>query len=417
MPASPDGDGEGKGMRVPEAGDDAEAPPGSSIARLVLTDFRNYRHLGLACGPTPVVLIGPNGAGKTNLLEAVSLLAPGRGMRRAPFPDLTRMDGGAAWAVAATVRTPAGPVDIGTGIAAAPAGAAPATASGSSGGRTGRLVRIDGTTMRGSGALGEHLEIIWLTPDMDGLFTGPAAERRLFLDRLIACFDPHHRKRLGAFERAMRQRNRLLDSSGPDRLFEGLELQMAEIGTAIAAARLEALARLEATIARRREAMPDSPFPWAELALEGMLEAALGEKPALDVEDFYRAALARGRERDRAARRTLEGPHRTDLIVGHGPKAMPARLCSTGEQKALLVGLVLAHAELIDTLGQGGPPILLLDEIAAHLDEARRSALFDDLFRLGTQAWITGTDRAPFAALEGRAQLFTVADGQVSPIP
>jgi DNA replication and repair protein RecF len=256
--------------------------------------------------------------------------------------------------------------------------------------------------------------MVWLTPAMDGLFTGPGSDRRRFLDRLILCFDPAHARLAGRFERAMQSRNRLLADGVRDRAqFEGFETVMAEAGTAIAAARAEAVAALARVIADRRARDPSSPFPWAEVALEGTLEAALASQPALDVEDAYRAALARHRERDRAAGRTLEGPHRSDLVVGHGPKGMPARLSSTGEQKALLLGLVLAHAELVAARQEGAAPILLLDEVTAHLDAARRAALFDEILRLRAQAWLTGTDAAAFSALLGRASFWRVEEGLV----
>ena len=351
------------------------------------------------------MLIGPNGAGKTNILEAVSLLVPGQGLRRAPYAELAAAEGDGSWAVAARVHARSGPVEIGTGVLA-----------GAAGERTSRLVRIDGEDRSGSGALGEHVEMVWLTPAMDGLFTGPASERRRFLDRLIQSFDPDYRKRVGHFERAMRQRNRLLEDGvvEPAR-FEGLERVMAEAGVAIAAARAETVARLEATIAARRERTPDSPFPWASLALQGTLENDLRHGPAVDVEDGYAATLREGRERDRAAGRALEGPHRSDLIVAHGPKGMAANVSSTGEQKALLVGVVLAHAELVRQRQDAAAPILLLDEIAAHLDDRRRAALYEEIVRLGSQAWMTGTDEAAFSTLMNTAQFLAVGEPDIAP--
>ncbi len=375
------------------------------VERLTLTGFRNYRALTLELGPEPVVLAGANGSGKTNLLEAVSLLAPGQGLRRAPFPDLALAGGDGSWSVAARVHTAIGAVDIGTGLQPRPTTTE----------RSGRLVRIDGETQSGSGALAEYVEMVWLTPASDGLFTGPASERRRFLDRLILCFDAAHAKLSGRFERAMQQRNKLLAEGVRDAArFEGLERIMAEAGTAIAAARCEAISALAGVIAARRERDPGSPFPWCQIAIEGTLERDLGHAAALDVEESYVQSLASTRERDRAAGRTLEGPHRSDLVAGHGPKAMPAHLCSTGEQKALLLGLVLAHAELIATRQDGLSPILLLDEVIAHLDEARRGALFAELLRLGSQAWLTGTDRTAFAPLEGHARLLDVDEGHIT---
>jgi DNA replication and repair protein RecF len=379
------------------------AEPRVWVERLRLTNFRNYANLGLSIGPEPVVLTGPNGSGKTNLLEAVSLLTAGQGLRRSPFPELARV-GSADWAVAATMRTTLGPIDIGTGLK----GEAKGT-------RTGRIVRIDGEDQSGSGVLASHASIFWLTPAMDGLFTGPASERRRFLDRMIPSFDPGYRPRLGQFERAMQQRNRLLaeDVRDPSR-FSGFEHVMAETGVAIAAARASAIAELAAAIGARRDAASTCAFPWAELALIGTLENALATQPAVDVEDAYVASLQASRERDRAAGRTLEGPHRSDLIVGHGPKQMPASVCSTGEQKALLIGLVLAHADLVRQRRDGAAPILLLDEIAAHLDPLRRGALFDEIVALGSQAWLTGTDLQAFSALEDRARFHHVEDGRIA---
>jgi DNA replication and repair protein RecF len=389
-------------IELPERG--AAVAASSWVERLQLTCFRNYAGLTLSVGPEPVVLCGPNGSGKTNLLEALSLLASGQGLRGAPYPELARL-GDAGWAVAAHLRTPHGGVDIGTG----------GSASSEMSRRSGRIVRIDGEDQTGSGALADYVEMVWLTPAMDGLFTGPASERRRFLDRLIACFDPGYRPYVGQFERAMQQRNRLLaeDVREPSR-FHGFERIMAETGVAIAAARAAALAEVQAAIDLRRAAPTGTVFPWAELVLSGTLEADLAMRPALDVEDDYVKALAAGRERDRAAGRTLDGPHRSDLIVGHGPKEMPAKVCSTGEQKALLIGLVLAHADLVRQRRDGAAPILLLDEIAAHLDPLRRAALFDEIVALGSQVWMSGTDLEAFAALGNRAQNHRVEDGRIT---
>jgi DNA replication and repair protein RecF len=373
------------------------------VERLTLSNFRNYTHAALEAGPEPQVLIGANGAGKTNLLEAVSLLAPGQGMRRAAYPDLARGTGDGGWAVAAHTHTHMGPVDIGTGLIASEDSE-----------RVGRVVRINGETAGGSGALADYVEVVWVTPAMDGLFTGPSAERRRFLDRLILCFDPGYRTGAGRFERAMQQRNRLLaDGVRDNARFEGLEMLMAETGAAIAAARAEAVAGLAAIMAERTARDPSSPFPAAGLALEGGLEADLERMPAVEVEDSYAQRLREGRERDRAAGRTLDGPHRSDLLVAHAPKAMPARLCSTGEQKALLIGLILAHAELVARRREGAP-ILLLDEVTAHLDAERRAALFEEILRLGAQAWMTGTDAQAFSWLAGKARFWRVEDGLLS---
>ncbi len=380
------------------------------VARLALTNMRNYAHLAIDTGPQPVVLVGPNGSGKTNLLEAVSLLAPGQGLRRAPLSDLARAGGQGDWAVAAKVQCGADLIDIGTGLRSA------ANAQGVNMERTTRrIVRIDGEQQSGTGVLGEYVEIVWVTPAMDGLFVGAASERRRFLDRLILCFDPAHRSLVGRFERAMQSRNRLLaDGVRDNARLQGFELLMAEAAVAIAAARIEAVAAMAAITDERRERDKASPFPWAAMALEGTLESALNSAAAVDVEDRYCADLSHNRERDRAAGRTLEGPHRTDLVVTHGPKNVGAKLCSTGEQKSLLVGLVLAHAQLVKQRREGAAPLLLLDEITAHLDELRRKALFEEILHLGAQAWMTGTDRQAFAALSGKASFFTVDDGRAT---
>ncbi|HMN38473.1 MAG TPA: DNA replication/repair protein RecF [Hyphomicrobium sp.] len=371
------------------------------VERLSLTNFRNYAALSLATGPQPQVIAGANGAGKTNLLEALSLLAPGQGLRRAPFNEIPRAGGDGGFAVAARVHTLNGPADIGTGLQ-----------PGATGSERGRIVRIDGVQQSGSGVLADYLEIVWLTPAMDGLFTGSGSERRRFLDRLILCFDPAYRTLAGRFERAMTSRNRLLsDGVREDAQLAGFELVMAETGIAVAAARLEAVAAVARIIAQRRVRDPASAFPWSELAIEGRIEADLAAMPALDAENAYARTLRAMRERDRAAGRTLEGPHRSDLAVVHGPKRIAARLCSTGEQKALLIGLVLAHAELLTARQEGAAPILLLDEITAHLDRHRRAALFEEILHLKAQAWMTGTDVSAFDDLTGSAQFWTVDEG------
>lgn len=399
---------------APTSADGGEARPASSahrlwIERIQLTSFRNYASAIVEAGPEPVVLAGANGAGKTNFLEAISLLGPGQGLRRVPFADLQATGAqasasGARWSVAGRVHTAHGTIDIGTGLAPS---AEPSE-------RTGRIVRIDGQQHAGSGILADYVEMVWVTPAMDGLFTGAAGDRRRFLDRLILCFDPAYRTRVNRFERAMQSRNRLLADGVRDHAqLSGFETQLAENGVAIAAQRAQAVASLAGVVARRRERDPDSPFPWAQLSIEGWLETQLATHPAVEVEDTYLDELGRTRERDRAAGRTLTGPHRSDLIVAHGPKAMPARLSSTGEQKALLIGLVLAHAELVAERQAGIAPILLLDEVTAHLDADRRAALFAEILRLGAQAWMTGTDRVAFDALAGKARFLEVSGARI----
>jgi len=392
---------------VRRSSDNAPAPAEARlwVERLTLTNFRSYAHLAFEAGPEPQVLIGANGAGKTNLLEAISMLAPGQGLRRAAYPDLARGTGDGSWAVSAHVHAHPGAVDIGTGLLAA----------NGTGERQARVVRINGAQAGSSGTLADYVDLAWVTPAMDGLFTGPASERRRFLDRLIVCFDAGYRTRANRFERAMQQRNRLLADGARDAArFEGLELLMAETGTAMAAARAEAVAALASIMVERQERDPGSPFPAAGLAIEGALESDLERMAAVDVEETYAAVLRENRERDRAAGRTLDGPHRSDLLVFHAPKQMQARLCSSGEQKALLLGLILAHAELVARRHEGVAPILLLDEVTAHLDAERRAALFAEILRLGAQAWLTGTDAQAFSALRQKARFWRVEEGALS---
>ncbi len=375
------------------------------IERITLNNFRNYETATLETGPEPVVLIGENGSGKTNLLEAVSLLAPGQGMRRAAFVDLARAGGDGGWAISARAHTSMGDVDIGTGVVRNPGGRE----------RSGRQVRIDGDNKGGSGILADYVELVWVTPAMDGLFTGSAGDRRRFFDRLVLCFDPTYRTRIGHFERAMQSRNRLLNDGVRDpRQFESFERIMAETGVAIAAARVETCTALSGVMAARYARDEASPFPWSAISLEGRLETQIMSSPAADVEDRYLETLKFMRDRDAAAGRTLEGPHRTDLLVEHGPKGLPAKLCSTGEQKALLLGLILAHAELLTQRQGGCPPLMLLDEVTAHFDDLRRAALFEEILRLGAQAWMTGTDTFGFKRLKGAANAFEVTDGRIA---
>lgn len=384
--------------------DQTEVRPSRWVRRLSVANYRNYRSATITASPSLNVLHGSNGSGKTNLLEALSLLAPGQGLRRAPYEELNRRPGEVGWTVSAEVCCGDDVVRVGTGLA-------PAGQDGRA--RVGRIVSIDGERC-GPSVLGEFVEIVWVTPAMDGLFTGAASDRRRFLDRLILCFDPEIGAYASRFERAMRSRNRLLETAfRDDRQISAFELQMAETGVAIAAARLEAVAALRNTIAARRVREQQSPFPWSDLHLEGRLETALAERPAIEVEDSYVTLLRNTRDRDRAAGRTLEGPHRSDLLVTHGPKQMPARGCSTGEQKSLLIGLVLAHAELLSGRRVGAPPILLLDEISAHLDGLRREALYSEIIRLGAQAWMTGTDLEAFAPLSGMATFLRVDEGSI----
>lgn len=373
---------------------DGDAPPRVSLSTLKLTDFRNYHSLALDFSQGAVVLTGENGAGKTNLLEAISFLTPGRGLRRASYADVAR-HGTDGFAVHAVVDGAHGECHIGTGT----------TGNGETG-DSGRRVRINRAAAK-SDALLDYLRVMWLTPAMDGLFTGPAGDRRRFLDRMVLAVDPAHGRRAMDFEKAMRGRNRLLGEDRRDESwFEAIETQMAETGVAIALARRDFVDLLQ----NMTEQLPDDgPFPKADIMLSGTLENSAGDRPAIELEETYRGTLAALRERDRAAGRTVEGPHRSDLQIRHRPKDMPAALCSTGEQKALLVGIVLAHARLVGRVS-GMAPVLLLDEIAAHLDSRRRAALFAILESLNCQTFMTGTDTSLFSDLYGSGQFFTVSE-------
>jgi DNA replication and repair protein RecF len=380
------------------------------VVRLVLTDFRNYRSARLDLDPGPVVVTGPNGAGKTNLLEAVSFLSPGRGLRHARLGEIDRRDGvtepgAAGWTVAATVETRRGTIRIGTGRDAA-VGLQP---TGLSRGGERRVIRIDGEPARGQAALGERLGVLWLTPQMDRLFVEGPAGRRRFLDRLVLGLDPAHATRVAGYEQALRERSRLLRDGPADPVWlVALEEVMAQQGVAVAAGRRDAIERLD-----RMCATADGPFPRARLNLVGTIEDWLGAMPALEAEERFKAALVQNRAGDALAGGAALGPHRSDLGVVHGEKGIAAESASTGEQKALLIAILLAHAAL-QRASRGEPPLLLLDEVAAHLDATRRAALFEALVELESQVWITGTDAALFAPLRQSARFLSVAEGTLS---
>jgi len=378
--------------------------PETGVRRLALADFRSYAALDLhICAPL-VVLTGDNGAGKTNVLEALSLLSPGRGLRRADVGECARQAGGGGFAVSVELEAPQGGVQLGTGLE--PQKNAPPL-------RKYRIDRAPANSIRG---FGDHVRVVWLTPSMDGLFAGPAGERRRFLDRLALSLDSDHGARVNAFERALRGRNRLLEearerrSHGDGIWLDAVEREIAELAVAVAAARFETVSRLSALILATRQ---DTPFPWAELSLEGDVETLVAERSALEAEDIYRGLLRDNRGRDAAAGRALIGPQTSDLCVRHGPKQTEAARASTGEQKALLVGLILAHARLVKAVS-GIAPLVLLDEIAAHFDPTRRAALYDLLETLGGQIWLTGADPATFAAIQSRAQILTVTPGRIA---
>ncbi len=380
-------------------------PPAMSAARirrLTLSNFRSYRAASLQVDAQLVVLNGANGVGKTNLLEALSFLAPGRGLRRALLDEVAFSEGDGTWAVAAELEGALGLATLGTGIERSASEETAIT----------RRCRIDGEPVTSAAAFTDHLGVVWLTPAMDGLFAGPAAERRRFLDRLVLAVDGTHSSRVNALERSLRSRNRLLEQPSPDaHWLDAIEHETAEVAIAVAAARAETVRRLAVALQRDRDAA--APFPWAGVALDGWVENALLELPATEVEDRYRSVLRDNRARDAAAGRTTEGPHLTDLDVLYGPKGIAAGQASTGEQKALLISLVLAHAGLVAEM-TGVAPLLLLDEVIAHLDPARRAALFDALSALAAQVWMTGADPAPFAEVASRAQVFAVTPGRVA---
>lgn len=377
----------------------------SFLRNLQLHNFRCYDaarvediHAGL------IVLTGPNGAGKTNVLEAVSLLTPGRGLRAAANEEMVRRAGEGisipygvgGWAVAAEVDTGGATVQLGTGLEDVK-----------------RIVKVNGVPAKSQMALADYLACIWLTPQMDRLFIDSSGGRRRFFDKLIFAFDASHAGRVTRYENAMAQRSKLLRDGGADPSWlKSLESQMAETGVAIAAARLDFLTRLQRAcdLAHERE---ETWFPKARIALSGTVEELLSKTPAVEVEELFAYQLSQSRNRDAETGGAATGPHKGDLLVRYAVKDMPAEHCSTGEQKALLIGIILAHARLLKA-ERGAPPILLLDEVAAHLDENRRGALFDLLGALGGQVWMTGTDESLFSAARDKAQFWRVDRGRIS---
>jgi DNA replication and repair protein RecF len=371
----------------------------SYVSTINLTNFRCYDyarmediHSGL------IVLSGPNGAGKTNILEAVSLLTPGRGLRSAGNEEIQKKDAGASWGISAAVETGGAVVQIGTGIE-------------EGGGK--RSVRINGANAKNQMALSDYLSCIWLTPQMDRLFVDSSGGRRRFFDKLIFAFDPGHAGRVTRYENAMAQRSKLLrEGKGDAAWLSALESQMTETGIAIAAARLDFIVRLQQAcdMAHERE---ETFFPRAILHLSGTIEELLSKSPAVEVEEMFSYQLKQSRPRDAETGGAATGPHKGDLRVRYATKDMQADQCSTGEQKALLIGIILAHARLMRA-ERGAPPVLLLDEVAAHLDESRRAALFDLLGDLGGQVWMTGTDESLFSAATDRAQFWGVDHAEIT---
>ncbi len=379
----------------------------SHIQSLQLHNFRSYdstRMEGVESGL--IVITGPNGVGKTNILEAVSLLTPGRGLRNAANEDIVRRSAlfpsipsaqRGEWAVSAEVETGGATVQLGTGF----------EESGK------RSVRINGASAKTQMALSDYLSCIWLTPQMDRLFLDSSGGRRRFFDKLIFTFDAGHAGRVTRYENAMTQRSKLLrEDKGDPSWLAALESQMAETGVAIAAARQDFVGRLQRAcdLAHENE---ETFFPKALLHLSGTVEELLSKTPAVEVEELFSYQLKQSRQRDAQTGGAATGPHKGDLLVLYAAKDMPAEHCSTGEQKALLIGIILAHARLMQR-ERGSPPILLLDEVAAHLDEDRRAALFDLLLELGGQVWMTGTDESLFSAAQKRAQFWGVNHSKIS---
>jgi DNA replication and repair protein RecF len=372
-----------------------------SVRRLTLNNFRNYHAASLETGAKTVVLVGPNGAGKTNLIEAISFFAPGRGLRRANLDEVAFSEGDGSWAAAAEIEGALGLATLGTGIERPLEEGATVL----------RKCRIDREPVGSAAAFADHLRVVWLVPAMDTLFVGAPSERRRFLDRLALAVDAEHGSRVNALERSLRSRNRLLEEARPDtHWLDAVEHETAELAVAVAGQRVETVSRLDGVLASRK----GSAFPPAEIALDGWMEKLIPEHPAIEIEERYRAVLRDNRARDAAAGRTSDGPHLTDLKVTYAHKGIAAADASTGEQKALLIGLVLAHGRLIAEM-TGFAPILLLDEIVAHLDPARRAALHVELAQLGGQVWMTGADPALFVEIGDDAMIIEVASGRLEP--
>ncbi len=371
------------------------------VRRLTLNNFRNYHAASLETSAKTIVLVGPNGAGKTNLIEAISFFAPGRGLRRANLDEVAFSEGDGSWAAAAEIEGALGLATLGTGIERPLEEGATIL----------RKCRIDREPVGSAAAFADHLRVVWLVPAMDTLFVGAPSERRRFLDRLALAVDAEHGSRVNALERSLRSRNRLLEEARPDtHWLDAVEHETAELAVAVAGQRVETVHRLDAVLASRK----GSAFPPAEIALDGWMEKLIPEHPAIEIEERYRAVLRDNRARDAAAGRTSDGPHLTDLKVTYAHKGIAAADASTGEQKALLIGLVLAHGRLIAEM-TGFAPILLLDEIVAHLDPARRAALHVELAQLGGQVWMTGADPALFAEVVDDAMIVEVASGRLEP--
>jgi DNA replication and repair protein RecF len=371
----------------------------SFIQELKLTDFRCYESLVLSdLSPGGVILYGRNGAGKTNLLEAVSFLSPGRGLRNAKLNEVQRIGSRSNdfWAISARLHSDFGDIQVGTGADQRV--------------RNRRAVRVNGASAKSQSVLSEYLACIWLTPQMDRLFIEGASYRRRFLDRLILSFDIAHTGRLTRYENAMRQRSKLLQSKEnvESSWLDALESSMAETGVSISAARLLFLEKLQTMC----DKAASSVFPKAIIDISGAIEELLKKAPAVEVEELFKYQLLNGREQDSLMGGAVTGPHKSDLLTWFSDKNMKAELSSTGEQKALLISIILAYSRLI-SLERGAPPILLLDEVAAHLDENRRENLYELLFSLGGQVWMTGTDKSLFSSIIQKSSVFELEDSKV----
>lgn len=366
---------------------------GNSVSHIRLTGFRNYSSLDMQISPLPVVLTGFNGAGKTNLLEAVSFLSPGRGLRGVSLAEVDQHGSDGGWSVSAMVVSDAGNVRLGTGR--------------DINSPERRRVSIDGESSLSQQVLAEYVSVIWLTPAMDGIFTGAAQSRRKFFDRIVYSFFPDHAALLNKYERALRERNRLLAMPRPDgRWLDAAEQQIVQYGLAVAACRNDALRLILPHIGKACS------FPVPELSIDGEVEAKTQQIPAVEAEEWWRGELRASRHKDMLSGRTAIGVHRSDFIVRFALKNQPAHLCSTGEQKALMLSLIMAVARARREW-TGRSPILLLDEVVAHLDAARREDFFGQLVELGVQAWMTGTDISTFSPLGEQAQFLTVNCGKV----
>lgn len=365
----------------------------SYLSQLKLGHFRCYEKAvidGLSSGL--IVLYGANGAGKTNVLEAVSMLSPGRGLRSAKTSELQRRESNSAWGVYSVCETQAGPVKLGTGYDSH---------------KDKRVIRINGVDAKSQNALSDFIACIWLTPQMDRLFIEGASTRRRFFDRLVFSFDAGHAGRVARYENAMRQRSKLLQEGGADPAWvKSLELQMAETGVAIAAARLDFTQKLAQSCDKVDE-VEEAFFPKAKITIQGTIEELLQKSPAIKVEEMFAYQLEHSRAQDARVGGAATGPHKSDMVVTYIAKNMSAAYCSTGEQKALLITIIIAHGRLM-AAERGAPPLLLLDEVAAHLDKERRAALFDILIALGGQVFMTGTDASLFDSIDQKAQFFKV---------